>query len=60
MKMQEVRAKARALGIKHGNMKKVSLIRTIQEKEGHTQCYQTGINNCDQENCCWRQGCFTS
>ena len=42
MKMQEVRAMAKSMGIKPGNMKKVNLIRIIQEREGYTPCYQTG------------------
>jgi predicted transcriptional regulator len=58
MKMQEVRVKAKALGIKSFGMKKVVLIRTIQSKEGNVPCFKTGLDSCDQYKCCWRSECF--
>ena len=58
MKMQEVRVKAKALGIKSFGMKKVVLIRAIQSKEGNIPCFKTGLDSCDQFNCCWRSECF--
>ena len=58
MKMQEVRVKAKALGIKSFGMKKVVLIRTIQSKEGNVPCFKTGLESCNQYNCCWRSECF--
>lgn len=58
MKMQDIRAKAKTMGIKSNNMKKVNLIRAIQEKEGNTPCYQSGRDFCDQEGCCWKQDCL--
>ena len=58
MKMQEVRKKAKALGIKSFGMKKVDLIRAIQSKEGNVPCFKTGLDSCDQFNCCWRSECL--
>jgi hypothetical protein len=58
MKMQEVREKAKKLGLKTGGMKKVDLIRAIQEEEGNTPCFKTGIESCDQTDCCWRSDCL--
>jgi hypothetical protein len=58
MKMQEVREKAKKLGIKSFGMKKVDLIRAIQSAEGNTPCFQTGVDSCDQTACCWRSICL--
>ncbi len=60
MKMQEVREKAKKFGLKPGKIKKkVNLIRAIQSEEGNTPCFQTGIDSCDQTDCCWRDDCLT-
>ena len=58
MKMQEVREKAKTLGIKSFGKKKVDLIRAIQSKEGNIPCFKTGLDSCDQYKCCWRSECF--
>jgi hypothetical protein len=58
MKMQEVRKKAKPLGLKTGGMKKVDLIRAIQSEEGCTPCFQTKVSSCEQTNCCWRDDCL--
>jgi hypothetical protein len=58
MLMSEVRKRAEDLGCKPGRMAKVDLIRTIQSEEGNSPCFQTGINACDQFNCCWRSDCL--
>ena len=58
MKMQEVREKAKELGLKPGKIrKKVDLIRAIQIKEGNTPCFKTEVNDCDQTDCSWRGDC---
>ena len=57
MKMQEVRVKAKELGLKTGGMKKVDLIRAIQTEEGNVPCFKTEVNDCDQMDCCWRGDC---
>ncbi len=59
MKMPEVRAKAKAMGIKPGKMKKADLIRTIQEQEGNFPCFMTADGHCDQMDCCWRDDCLS-
>ena len=58
MKMQEVREKAKTLGLKTFGIKKINLIRSIQSEEGHTPCFQTGVDSCDQTDCCWRSICL--
>lgn len=60
MNMTEAREKAIKLGIKPGKMKKVDLVRAIQNKEGYSSCYQTGLDSCDQYECCWRSDCLPS
>ena len=60
MKVQEIKKKATAMGIKPGKMKKTELIRTIQSTEGNYPCFQTADSNCDQTGCCWRADCLTT
>ncbi len=58
MNMNEIKEKARELGLRVGKMKKAELIRAIQLQEGNSPCYQTGQNLCTQESCCWRDDCL--
>ena len=57
MKMQEIKMKAKLLGLSSGRMRKTELIRTIQMTEGNSACFQTGQERCDQYECCWREDC---
>ncbi|MBU3937005.1 MAG: SAP domain-containing protein [Proteobacteria bacterium] len=58
MKMIEIKAKAKELGIRPGKIKKEDLIRTIQEKEGNFPCFGSAIEHCSQEDCSWREDCL--
>ena len=58
MKMNQVREKAKALGIRVKNPKKVDLIRMIQKAEGNFECFGTARAFCDQERCCFREDCL--
>ncbi|MGV1098168.1 Rho termination factor N-terminal domain-containing protein [Thiovibrio sp. JS02] len=58
MNMNEIKAKAKELGIKVGKMKKADLIRAIQTQEGNSPCYQTDQALCNQESCSWRDDCL--
>jgi hypothetical protein len=58
MKMQEVRGKAKAMGISSFGKSKVELIREIQRKEGNFDCYGRGDDSCDQYECCFRESCL--
>lgn len=59
MKMQEVRAKAKALGLKDTfGSSKMELIRRIQRAEGNLDCFGTGKDDCDQFQCCFRDDCL--
>ncbi len=53
IKEVEVKEKAKSLGINVGKMKKTELIRTIQEREGHTPCFGTSNGNCPYTDCCF-------
>jgi hypothetical protein len=57
MRMAEVREKAKELGIKPGRMRKADLIHAIQTAEGNTPCFQTGVDDCGESDCCWRDEC---
>ena len=60
MKMTEVKAKAKNMGISPGKMRKADLIRSIQEQEGNSPCFDTKDSYCDQDGCCWRDDCLAS
>jgi hypothetical protein len=60
MKMQEIRQRAKLLGLKLGKKRKADLIRTIQAAEGNFPCFQTGSEACDQSGCSWREDCLAS
>jgi hypothetical protein len=58
MKMQETREIAKNMGIKTANMKKVDIIRAIQQAEGNCDCYNKGsAAECGQSTCLWRDDC---
>jgi len=58
MKMDKIRLKAKALGIKTKAVKKADLIRQIQRAEGNFDCFGTAVDLCDQWDCCFRGDCL--
>lgn len=59
MKMEAVRAKAKALGLKIPfGLSKAELIRRIQRAEGNFDCFGTAKDYCDQLECCFREDCL--
>ncbi len=58
MKMQEIRKKAKALGINSFGKTKVQLIKEIQKAEGNFDCFGTATDYCDQFDCCFRELCL--
>ena len=59
MKIQEIRAKAKALRLKNiYGLSKAELIRRIQKAEGSFDCFGTAKGYCDQLQCCFRQDCL--
>ena len=59
MKLQKVKAIAKAKGIEAGNLKKPELIRAIQRAEGNFDCFGSAASGfCDQVNCMWREDCM--
>ncbi len=59
MKMKEVRAMAKALGINSFGKTKIDLIREIQRTEGNFDCYGTAEGYCDQNECVFRPSCLS-
>ena len=59
MTLADVKVRAKGLGIKAGNKKKVELIHAIQLTEGNFDCFGTAINSCDQGGCCFMKDCLT-
>ena len=61
MQMQEIRSKAKEIGLKVAKQTKVELVRSIQVAEGNFSCFATAINGvCDQTDCIWREDCFAA
>jgi hypothetical protein len=61
MNMQDVRERAKDIGLKTGRMSKVELIKTIQLAEGNFNCFASAAESeCDQLNCLWRDDCFAA
>jgi hypothetical protein len=58
MKLEDIKVIARGRGIKPGKMKKTELVRSIQEDEGNSACFNTGYAAaCGQLTCLWRDDC---
>ena len=58
MTIEEIKSKAKNVGVTPGKMKKTDLIRKIQTAEGNFPCFQTAGSECDQMNCLWRKDCL--
>lgn len=58
MDMNQVKAKAKSLGLKSVGVKKTELIRNIQRAEGNFDCFDTADGYCDQRQCCFRSLCL--
>jgi hypothetical protein len=58
MKKKQIKKKAAQMGIKTRKVKKTDLVHAIQLKEGNFPCFRTGIDACDQTDCCWRDDCL--
>jgi hypothetical protein len=59
MKMEDVKKKAKKLGINWSKMSKPELIQAIQRAEGNSPCYGNSNNgNCQYTDCCFRSDCF--
>lgn len=58
MNLTEIKNIAKDRGIKCGKMNKTELIRTMQQQEGNTECFNTGqVNSCGQDQCLWMPDC---
>ena len=60
MKMQEIMAMAKELGVMTKNMKKTELVKAIQRAEGNADCFRAmDPQKCNQTDCLWRQDCLS-
>lgn len=58
MNMEQIKAVAKDRGVKVGRMKKVALVRAIQQAEGNPECFATAqAGRCGQQECLWREDC---
>ena len=58
MRMIDIRAKAKAIGVDPAKMKKGDLVRAIQKAEGVTECFGSGTEDCLYMDCCFRSDCM--
>ena len=59
MKIEDIRTRAQAIGIKPGKLSKTQLIHSIQRQEGNFDCFGSAVNgDCDQQACGWREDCL--
>jgi hypothetical protein len=57
MKLADVKAKAKQLGITNPPGNRTELIRQIQSYEGFSPCFKTK-DKCEQMKCIWRRECL--
>lgn len=58
MLVKEIKEIASQRSVDVRKMKKVEMVRAIQEHEGNTPCFQTGMKEtCGQSECMWRDDC---
>jgi hypothetical protein len=57
MKLSDVRAKAKLVGIAEPASDRTALIRQIQTYEGFSPCFKSK-SKCDQMKCSWRDECL--
>ncbi len=59
MELQEIREIAREMGIGTRGMGKAEAVRAIQRAVGEIDCFGSAAGEeCDQEDCMWREDCF--
>ena len=58
MNMEEIRRRARDVGVKPRRLRKADLIRAIQRAEGNFDCFGSASTWCDRLDCCWRKDCL--
>jgi hypothetical protein len=59
MRIQEIRAIAKTIGVNSARKRKADIIRAIQQVEGNFECFGTAVDGyCDQWGCAWREDCL--
>lgn len=59
MKIQEVQAIAKSMGINTFRMKKADMVRAIQRAENNMDCFYTSrVEYCGELLCLWRNDCL--
>ena len=59
MNMQDIRKKAKQMGINPNKMNKTDLIRSIQRGEANIDCFATArVEHCGELGCLWRTDCM--
>ncbi|EFK10220.1 conserved hypothetical protein [delta proteobacterium NaphS2] len=60
MEFQKIRRMAKAMDINTYHMKKVDMIRAIQDGENNIPCFGTPrIDSCGEDTCLWRTDCVS-
>ena len=60
MNFNEVRKKAKGMGINTLGMKKTDIVHAIQRAEHNEECFAAGrVDNCGEMKCLWRIDCIS-
>lgn len=59
MKMNDIRALAKCLGVNSFGKTKVELIKEIQRRQGNFDCFGSAKDYCDQLECLFRSSCLS-
>jgi len=58
MTLKDIQTLARERGLRPARLAKTELVRSLQQQEYCTPCYQTGTaETCGQDGCMWRSDC---
>ena len=58
MKINEIKKKAKSLGVNPKNMKKADLVHAIQKAEGYRECFGKSGGQCPYTSCCFMEDCL--
>ncbi len=57
--VNELKKKAKTMGISNPKLNKEELVKAIQSTEGNYPCFKTAQDYCDQTGCLWRDDCLS-
>jgi hypothetical protein len=60
MNLNDIKKMAKDMGINTYGMKKIDVVRAIQQAENNIECYGTErVDTCHEDGCLWRNDCLS-